>query len=186
MRKCAESEFAWIRGGVDELVPAESPNWKGNVVTHLMPAKFEAYAKILHRITAKYENIDNPLIDREIALLKIPSCSELRRFVETLREKGEGPKIRWRQLAELLGVPFGAEICHEWFRQSLAGPTCWSRFLFGPDEGNLDSEELDEVIRFFSPLQAGKNRFFALRQSRSLVRRGPFFSPGNCTRFRDF
>lgn len=149
MRPCSDTDFEWIQTGLSELVSSEVANWKGNFVSHLLPPKFEAYAKILHRITAKYENIDHPLSDREIALLRIPPCTELRSFVESKRDNEERPRVRWKELAELLGVPFEREICHEWFRASLRDPTCWPRFLYGPDEGNLDYEELSTLLSLF-------------------------------------
>ena len=151
MRPSSDKEFEWIQAGLSELVPSEVASWKGNFVSHLLPPKFEAYAKILHRITANYENIDHPLSERETALLRISPCTKLRSFVETKRDKGEGPRVRWKELAELLGVPFESEICHEWFRTSLRAPTCWPRFLYGPDEGNLDYEALSDLLSLLSP-----------------------------------
>jgi hypothetical protein len=67
-------------------------------------------------------------------------------LVERMREEGRDPRIRWRTLAQLLGVPFESGICHEWFRASMEDPICWPRFLHGPDDGNLNAEELPEVL----------------------------------------
>ena len=131
MRACPDRDFEWIQSGLSELISCEDPNWKGNFVSHLLPPRFQAYAKILHRMTANYENVDNPLSDQEIALLRIPSCTELRSFIEAQRGKGEAPRIRWKALAELLRAPFESEICHAWFRATLSDPTCWPRFLYG-------------------------------------------------------
>src|SRR5262250_3139669 len=78
------------------LFPVKTQTEKGNFVSHLMPPKFEACAKILHRITANYENIGHHLSDPEITLLRIPPCTELRSFIETTRDKGEGPRISTR------------------------------------------------------------------------------------------
>ncbi len=159
MRPCSDEEFQWIESELAELVSGEDPNWKGNFVSHLLPSQFQVCAKILHRITAKYENIDNPLSDQELAILRIPPCTELRSFVESRRDSEEAPRIRWKALAELLNVPFQPEICHEWFRASLSDPTCWPRFLYGPDEGNLDYEELSEVLSILRPF-AGEQKCF--------------------------
>lgn len=159
MRAGADKDFEWIQSGLSELVSSEDPTWKGNFVSHLLPPKFGAYAKILHRITANYENIDHPLSGREFALLRIPPCAELRSFVESQRHRAESPRIRWKALAELLSVPFVSEICHEWFRASLGDPTCWPRFLYGPDEGNLDYEELSELLSLLH-LFTGKQECF--------------------------
>lgn len=159
MRTCSDTDFEWIQTGLSEPVSSEAPDWTGNFVSHLLPQNFEAYAKVLHSITANYENIDHPLSDREIALLGIPPCTKLRSFVETIRRNGEGPRIRWKMLAELLGVPFESEICHEWFRSSLRDPTCWPRFLYGPDEGNLDYEELSALLSLFRPFTGEQECF---------------------------
>src|SRR5262249_16621594 len=99
------------------------------------------------------------LSDGEIALLKIPPCTDLRPFVESQRDGREAPRIKWNALAELLGVPFEAEICHEWFRSSLSDPTCWPRFLYGPNEGNLDYEELSEVLSILRPFTGTQECF---------------------------
>lgn len=96
VRPCPDETFEWIQNGRSELLSSEDPRWKGNFVSHLLPPKFEAYAKILHRVTANYENIDRPLSDRETALLRIPHCTELRSFVEGKRDKGEGPRSNGR------------------------------------------------------------------------------------------
>jgi hypothetical protein len=43
-----------------------------------MPPAFGAYAKILHRIEAHYEIVDNPLTESETAILRIPRREELK------------------------------------------------------------------------------------------------------------
>lgn len=151
MHSCPDEDFEWIRSGVSELVSCEDPSWKGNFVSHLVPPKFDAYARILHGVTAKYDKIHHPLSARETALLQSPPCTKLRSFVELQRQETEAPRIKWKRLAELLGVPFQSEICYEWFRLSLSDLTCWPRFLYGPDEGNLDYEELSGVLTILRP-----------------------------------
>lgn len=157
---CPTGQFDWIRTGRQESVPRENPNWRGIFVSNLLPPGFEAYVKILHRIDAKYGNIDNPLSDREIVLLKIPACTELRSFVQNLRGQGQGSRVRWRSLARLLNVPFEPEICHEWFRASLKNPECWPRFLWGPADGTLTAEELAEVLSILKPFTGNQDCFF--------------------------
>ena len=164
MHPCPDDEFEWIRSRPEKPRARNTSNWNGNFVSQLMPIRFEAYAKILHGIEASYRNIDDahPLTEREISVLKIPPCTKLRSFVETLREEGGSPSIRWRILAQLLGVPFEPEICHEWFRASMEEPICWPRFLSGPDDGNLNAEEFREVLsllRVFSGSQDCLFRF---------------------------
>lgn len=60
-----ETAFNWIRDGRGALTSREggnrlSPDWRGVRVAHLVPAIFEAYARILHRVDANYEDIDHP------------------------------------------------------------------------------------------------------------------------------
>lgn len=152
-----DNEFEWIKNGRSKPAPREPRPWPGCLLSVLVPPHFEAYAKIFHGITANYQNIDHPhpLTEKEIAILKIPPCTEIRSFVQTKREKGEGPRIRWQEIASYLGVPFEPQICHEWFRARMQEPRCWPRFFYGPDEGNLDHEELSEIVsilrRFTGP-----------------------------------
>jgi len=172
-----DAAFQWIRNGREKSLAHNGPDWKGNFVSHLIPQRFEAYVKILHRIEAKYKNIDNPLTERENAILKIPACKKLRSFVESLREEGQGPRIRWGTLAQLLGVPFTPEICHEWFRASME-PGCWPRFLLGPAEGNLCAEELSEVLSLLVPFTGKQDCYFRFFQHTFLDEGKPFLFCG--------
>lgn len=58
-----------------------------------------------------------------------------------------------------MGVPFEPQICHEWFRASMHDPSCWPRFLYGPDEGNLDHEELSEMVSILRPFTGWQECF---------------------------
>jgi hypothetical protein len=162
MHPCAEGEFEWIRTGREELRARNAANWKGNFVSNLLPSKFDAYAKILHSVEASYKIVDDPhpLTQREIAILRVPRCKKLRAFVENLRREGRDERIRWKTLAQLLGVPFDPEICHEWFRASMEDPLCWPRFLTGPADGNLNAKEFDEAISVLRDVSGGQDCFF--------------------------
>jgi hypothetical protein len=155
-----EGVFDWIRGERKKLLARDDPEWRGNFVSHLIPEKFEAYAKILHRIEANYENIDSPLSESEDTLLKIPPCKKLRTFVESQRDEHKNQRIRWRTLTELFDVPFEPEICHAWFRTNMEEPRCWPRFLFGPGEGNLDAEEFSELLSIMTTIEGHEDCFF--------------------------
>lgn len=167
MRPCPDDTFEWIRTGRDEFLPRDDSNWR-SFVSNLIPKKFDAYAKILHGIQARYENIDNPLSDREIALLKIPPCARLRSFVENLRKQHLGSRIRWETLTQLMNVPFAAEICHEWFRARMEAPDCWPRFLYGPDDGNLNDDELLQVLSVLRPFTGSQDCFFRFAEIPSI------------------
>jgi hypothetical protein len=160
MYTCSDDSFEWIRSVREGLLSRDKSDWKC-FISDLIPKQFEAYAKVLHQIDAHYENIDNPLSEAEIAILGIPPCTELRSFVERLRKGGgEGPRIRWRELAHLYGVPFQAEICHEWFRASMEEPVCWPRFLYGPADGNLNVDELSAILSALRPFAKNQDSFF--------------------------
>lgn len=146
-----KTAFNWIRDGRDVLTAPQnqnrrSPDWPGVRVAHLIPPIFEAYAKILHRVDAHYEFIDNSLSPSEIAILKIPTCEPLKSLVEQRRSDSRGTRIKWYELAGLLGVPFAPEICHDWYLKNLEDGWCWPRLLHGPSDGTLSQEELTELI----------------------------------------
>jgi hypothetical protein len=157
--RCSDDSFEWIRSVREELLSRDKSDWK-SFVSDLIPKQFEAYAKVLHQIDARYENIDNPLTEAEITILKIPACTKLRSLLERLKKEGQGPRVRWRELAHLYGVPFQAEICHECFRASMDEPGCWPRFLGGPDDGNLNVEELSAVLSVLRPFAKNQDSFF--------------------------
>jgi hypothetical protein len=186
MRPCADIAFEWIRNGRKKFVPRTGSNWEGTAVACLIPNKFEAYAKILHTVEANYANIDHPLTDRENVVLGIPSCDELKSFVETLRREHLGPRIRWQDLAKLLGVPFQAEICHEWFRTIMTEPSCWSRLLSGPGEGFLDAEAFLEVVRILSPSVGNQECFFRFAEIPFIATHKPILYSGPLDELKGF
>ncbi len=158
-----ETAFEWIRSGRDELGAPEkrsvlSPGLPGVFVSHLMPEVFEAYARILHRVEARYDVIDNPLSAAEIAVLKIPPCEPLKSFVERRRASGQGTGVRWKELATLLNVPFAAEISFEWYRSKLEG-WCLSRFLRSGGAWPV-GEECKELVSSLSPYTGDAQCFF--------------------------
>jgi hypothetical protein len=142
-----------------EVLPRGMSDWK-NFVSNLIPKQFGAYGKILHQIDASYENIDNPLTERETEILKTPPCTELRSFVERLRKEERGRRIRWSELAQLFGVPFEAEICHQWFHASMVDPGCWPRFLRGPDDAGPNNEKLSAMISVLRQFAGSDDCFF--------------------------
>jgi hypothetical protein len=153
-----ESPFDWIRLGRNEMA-LKDVRWVGTFVSNIIPPAFDSYAKVLHRIDAHYKNIDEPLTQSEIAILKIPPCEELKAFVEDRRTNAQGSRVRWRDVADVAGVPFAPEINHAWYRKRLA-EGCWPRFLRGPDEGLLDAEECAEVASVLRPFTGIGECFF--------------------------
>jgi hypothetical protein len=187
MQPCSDHvAFEWIRSARQELLASDDSRWKGNFVSHLLPTSFEAYAKILHSIEPNYKNIDKPLSDREISLLKIPPCTRLRSFVESLRQERQAQKIRWQALARLFGVPFESGICHEWFRAKMEEPGCWPRFLFGPDEGNLNDDELSEMVAVLGAFAGGQDCFFRFAEIPFITTDKPILFRGALSDLHEF
>jgi hypothetical protein len=151
--------FDWIRNGRTRLQSRDTPGWKGNFVSSLIPAGFEAHAKVLHRIEAYHGILDNPLTPREDAILQIPHCDKLKSLIKSKREEGQRPQVFWRELCEQLGVPFQPEINLEWFRAKLE-PGCWPRFLAGPDMGNLAADECGELVLLLRQFSDAQKHFF--------------------------
>jgi len=128
-----------------------------------MPCRFEAYAKIFHRLDAHYENIDHPLSDEEIAILKIPSCTPIRTLVERVRMRNGSTRVRWREVADLLGLPFIPSLSDDWFRARLE-PGCWSRYIYGPGEGTLEPDEYAEIASVLSDEKQLQDCFYRLAE----------------------
>lgn len=186
MRPCPDDVFEWIRSGRQKSPPRADSDWKGITVAGLIPEKFEAYAKILHTIEATYKNIDAPLTERENVILKIPKCKELRSFVERLREERRGARIRWKTLAQLLGVAFQTEICHEWFRTTMEEAGCWPRFLVGPGEGFLNDQELPEVVSILGALTGSQDCFFRFSEIAFIATDKPILFCGDLNELSQF
>jgi len=180
--------FEWIRSErvKPKAISRASPAWPGNFVSLLIPNTFEAYAKILHRIDARYEDPTSPLSESEIALLKIPPCTRLKQLVEHTRENSQGSRIRWARIAEILDVPIKAEICHEWFRTKLE-PGCWPRLLWGPADGTLASEEVAELASILMPLrQSDQECFFRFPEIPFVLTDNPLLFQGSLSELTTF
>jgi hypothetical protein len=155
-----QTVFDWIRSGRNKLANPRTPDWAGNFVSQLIPPVFEAYAKILHRVEAHYENIDNPLSQAEIALLKIPACEPLKSFIQSRKANSLGNRVKWKELAELLDLPFAPEICQEWYRKKLGDGWCWPQLLSGPADGKLQPEECTELTSTLNSFTDSEECFF--------------------------
>jgi hypothetical protein len=154
-----ETVFGWIHDGRLPFGDRKNPEWRGNFVSNLLPQSFEAYVKVLHRIDANYQGVDNPLSPSEIAILRIPRCEKLKSFVLGLRERSVGTRVRWKALAELLGVPFAPEINIAWYREKLEDRWCWPHLLSGPSDATLGDDCLDELISVLARF-TGDQAFF--------------------------
>jgi hypothetical protein len=132
-------------------------------VSGLIPAVFEKYAKILHRLDGHYQNIDQPLAADEIAILGLPDCSVVRDLVVQKRRSSIAPRILWKDAANALGVPYAPELSHSWISSRLQPhPDCWPRFICGPAEGSLDANESGELVSLLAQVTAASLCFFRL------------------------
>jgi len=138
--------FQWIEHGRAALDPRgrDASGWTGNTVRHLMPDVFEAYVKVFHRLDAYYDNIDNPLSPQEQEVLGLPRCEPLRDLVTRLRTFDGNTRVRWKSVAEALGLPFVAGLSDDWCR-AVVETGCWPRYIYGPEDGQLYEEALLEL-----------------------------------------
>jgi hypothetical protein len=144
-----QNAFEWIRGARARLdLPNRPP---GILVSDLMPPEFEAFARVLHRFDASYKEIDHPLSPSEKALLKIPDCEPLSSFVRSRRNTSPTTRIRWKELAALLNVPYAPEINYNWFRVKIDG-WCLSQLLDSPGAWPIGDEckEMCSALKNFS------------------------------------
>jgi hypothetical protein len=152
-----------------------------------MPPSFERYAKLLHRLDAHYEDIDHPLTEREQVILSIPRCTVIREFVETKRTTSSGTRLRWRELSELLNVPFEPEINHNWFAERLQpSPQCWPRFIYGPSEGTLDMAGCAEVANILTPFAPSQECFFRFAEMPFIATDAPLLFQGRLDEVQQF
>jgi len=134
-------------------------------VSGLVPAVFEKYAKVLHRLDGHYENIDLHLSADEVAILKLPDCSVVRDLVWRKRDSPLAPRILWKDAAKALQVPYAPEINHSWFSSRLHPyPDCWPRFIYGPADGTLDADECSELVSLLAQATVAPSCFFRLAE----------------------
>jgi uncharacterized protein YceK len=161
IQACTEKlPFDWIES---DRLPLEDPYqpWRGNTVANLLPQTFEAYVKVLHRINPRFDWLDNPLSPEEIRILQLPACSQLEEFVIGIRDR-KAACVRWREICQLLDLPFSEGIVDEWLRQRLE-PECWPRYFYGPpDCCAIEREELIDLIRIISLQHETEDCFFRL------------------------
>ena len=181
-----ESTFNWIRRGRDEPERNnEARQAVGYFLSLLMPPAFGAYAKILHRIEAHYEIVDNPLTESETAILRIPRCEELRSLIETRRGNSPRPRIWWKEVAEVLNVPFVPEINQNWYLKKLE-TGCWPRLLSGPNDGWLSTEECGELVSILNGFTDGNDCFFRFSDWRFHGQGRPLFFRGTLNELNEF
>jgi len=160
------AEFEWITKNLS-LTPhsSEVNDTTGVELSCVMPLQFERYTKILHRLDGHYENIDHPLSAEETAILQIPDCNVVRELVIQKRRSSPTSRVFWKDAAYALGIPYVPEINHMWFSNQLRPyPDCWPRFIYGPAEGTLASDECHELVSALTAVNGGQECFFRLAE----------------------
>jgi len=150
-----ESAFEWIREIRDRIglaKPRPAPQGPGTFISDLIPPQFESYAQILGRFDARYDDIDNPLSPSEQRVLGISNCEPLKSFILERRSTSPTTRIRWKEMAALLNLPYVPEINFTWFRRRMDG-WCVSRLInlfTGKWPGSEECEELISVLTMFT------------------------------------
>jgi hypothetical protein len=143
--------------------------WKGNLVRHLLPDLFATYTKIFHEFCANYSYIDNPLTSTEETILGFPKCSRLTDYTLALREKGSDRRIRWSEMATLLGAPYEAQATFSWFYSRLQ-QGCWARYIEGPADGALQDHECEALVNALKRHTGSQKCFFRFSEIAFLIR----------------
>lgn len=180
MKPCVNRvEFNWIAKGREEPNPRgrEDPLWTGNKIRHLLPEKFEAYVKILHGLAGRYDSIDAPLSQQELTVLNIPACDQLRELVEGTQAKDGSTRLKWRDVADRLALPFSSEITDDWFRARLE-PGCWPRYIYGPDNGYLEHEDYSALLELLTDRTPSERCFFRLAEVPFVLTEQPLLYEG--------
>lgn len=135
-------EFEWIKQGIKSIVISSDENWKGNTVGNLLPNRFERYIKILHPMCKdKYFTDKNALWNDRLDVEGVP-----------------GERILWRELAKEYNVQFIPEITVDaFFREN---DKMWPRYLFAPDEGTLEKEQVCEIVNILKSLSCKKYFYY--------------------------
>ncbi|UWZ86016.1 hypothetical protein [Occallatibacter riparius] len=152
--------FDWILLGRAAMT-SEVNEYNGVQVTGLLPAVFERYAKIFHKLDVRAEDPQAGLTAEEIAILKIPECAEVRDFWVKRRTMAADSRIRWKDAADAFGVPYAPELTHSWFSQRLKpNPQCWPRFIWGPADGTLDAQECNQLVSVLAGVTSTQGCYF--------------------------
>ncbi len=111
------------------LTPFDPYNENGNLVSCCVPPIYESYGKIFHRIEE-----DLAIVDRSLTWSESTNVDDF--------DTNSRQRIRWRDLAERLGLRMHPELNDESF---FLGKS-WYRYLFAPDAGILDEEDCRELV----------------------------------------
>jgi hypothetical protein len=168
------AEYEWIGSALLPLQSSETPDWVGHTVGHVIPLVFHRYVKLLHPIYEDLSIADKKLTWDDVERAERPAkrrnmTDEERRIDEILNSSGRvvrqrtlvgsfiGSRVYWRQLAERWGKVYHPGITD---RGMVPPFTSWPRYLVGPEEGNLDVDQLRILAKALAPLTGDQACFF--------------------------
>ena len=148
--------FAWIEAALRSPM-GESP--EGDAVLRtldVIPPSFVAYAKVFHAIyedpsRAKQDTTWDEAQKSGEVDGELPPLDEAREGSRLVRTGvgGAAPRgwrrVRWSELAEQLGVPYGAQLSARDLDRASWGRS-WPARLVGPDEGDLGPDMLHALL----------------------------------------
>jgi len=157
------TEFDWIQSNLDKLLPPKSENWKGNFVSHCLPARFDSYCKIFPPIFVDLDYVNKPSITWND--LKDKKDERTKKITERVFVDGEISNsgfrletIKWETLAKEQGSKFHAGISDNSFFRASGG--LWPRYLIGPNEGSLDKKTCKNIVSALTAFTGSQLCFF--------------------------
>lgn len=131
-------------------------------VRNCLPSVFRGYAKLFHPIWTDKRVTDRTISWHEAESGRISSVGvslggTLRN--QTPDEAYIGDRLLWRDLAQRYGLVFHAEVNDASFTQNFPGKS-WPRYLFGPDEGRLDTATCDALISILNGVSKNNACYF--------------------------
>lgn len=156
-----EDLFSWIRDGRSPLTPRGDAPWPGVSVAELLPPIFQSYVKFLHQIDLRYPTFGERLTAAEREVLRFPKCPELEQISARRRRVDADRRVTWKEVASLLGVPYGPSIVLPWFLNRVENG-CWVNNFIGPAEGVLNPPEAEQLISGLRAFTPDRKVFFRL------------------------
>lgn len=162
----------WFKELLTPLASESEPE-RGNLVSCCVPPVYQSYGKIFHPI---FEDLS--IEDRNVSWNEVRENTSLPedKKSETDRKLDEilatsvtvyggdfDPEnlrlIRWKQLADELGLMMHPEFNVDTFTRNFRGRS-WPRYLIGPDEGILEGEDCKELVSIIKGYYNSEHCYF--------------------------
>jgi len=140
-------------------------------------------SSIASRLTTRLSTILSPRA--RLPFLESRDVKNLRSLIETRRGNSPSPRIWWKEVAEVLNVPFVPEINQNWYLRKLE-TGCWPRLLSGPNDGWLSTEECGELVSILNGFTDGNDCFFRFSEWRFHGQGKPLFFRGTLNELNEF